>query len=457
MKQSMAPQRITEGSISRQLLIFFFPILMGTFFQQMYNTVDTIIVGRYVGTEALAAVGSTGSLVSLINGFFTGLGSGATVILSQYYGANDKSQVHKTIHTGVALAVILGLMITVIGCFLAPNLLTVLKTPPECLAPASLYIRIFFAGAVASMVYNMGAGILRAMGDSRRPMIFLIICCFTNIILDVLFVVILKMGVAGAAIATVLSQIISAVLLLDALIRLPDFGLQWQELHIDFFLLRRILGIGVPAGLQFVTFDLSNILIQSGINSFGAATMAAWTAFGKTDSISWMISGAFGVSITTFVGQNFGAQKYRRIRQSVWICLAMSVSAIALVSTLEFLFRRWILGIYTSDPSVIEVGAYLMAIILPFNPIFMPMEILGGAMRGTGFSVVPTVITGTCICLFRVIWLLTVVFRWHSLKLLAMSYPISWTLSATVFFLVYLHGGWLRSRIAACGMAPEET
>lgn len=455
MQNSKMPQQITEGVIWKQILIFFFPILMGTFFQQMYNTVDTIIVGRFVGTDALAAVGSTGPLVNMINGFFIGIGSGATVILSQFYGANNRDGVDRALHTGVALSIVLGVGITFVGCCFSPWVLRVTKTPAECLPLATVYIRIYFAGAVGSMIYNMGAGILRAMGDSRRPLIFLIISCFTNIVMDVLFVVVLRMGVVGAAVATILSQAISAVMLLVALIRLPDFGLKLGKLRLDGALLKRILSIGVPAGLQFVTFDLSNILIQSGINSFGPATMAAWTAFSKTDSLTWMISGAFGVSITTFVGQNFGAQKYGRMRQSVWVCLGMSVSVVAVVAFLEYTFRAWILGIYTVDPEVIQVGAYMMAIILPFNPIFMPIEIFGGAMRGTGFSALPTLITSLCICLFRVVWLLTVVSRWHTLLMLTVCYPLSWILADTAFAAVYLHGGWLRKRIADCGMEPE--
>ena len=320
---------------------------------------------------------------------------------------------------------------------------------------ASVYLRIYFAGAIGSMVYNMGAGILRAMGDSRRPMLFLMATCVLNVVLDVLFVAVLKMGVAGAALATTISQFISAVLPIRVLLRLPEDALDLRKLRIDRKLLGRILRIGVPAGLQFVTFDFSNILIQSGVNSFGDVTMAAWTAHGKTDAITWMISGAFGVSVTTFVGQNFGAQKYRRIRQSVWISLAMSVALVGAVAALILTFRTQILGIYTDDPNVVAVGSMIMLSIMPFNVVFMPIEVFAGTMRGVGYSVMPTLITGSCVCLFRILWLMTVVRRWHTLKMLTICYPISWILAATVFFIVYLRGNWLRSRIAQCGMAPE--
>ena len=455
MQIQTGKRQITEGVIWKQLLIFFFPILLGTFFQQMYNTVDTIIVGRVVGTTALAAVGATGPLVNMVNGFFIGISSGATVILSQNYGAGNRQGVQDALHTGVTLSLGLGAIITVLGVGLGPWVMSLMNMPKNCMGDASVYLRIYFAGAIGSMVYNMGAGILRAMGDSRRPMLFLMATCVLNVVLDVLFVAVLKMGVAGAALATTISQFISAVLPIRVLLRLPEDALDLRKLRIDRKLLGRILRIGVPAGLQFVTFDFSNILIQSGVNSFGDVTMAAWTAHGKTDAITWMISGAFGVSVTTFVGQNFGAQKYRRIRQSVWISLAMSVALVGAVAALILTFRTQILGIYTDDPNVVAVGSMIMLSIMPFNVVFMPIEVFAGTMRGVGYSVMPTLITGSCVCLFRILWLMTVVRRWHTLKMLTICYPISWILAATVFFIVYLRGNWLRSRIAQCGMAPE--
>lgn len=408
MEGELPSQRITEGVIWKQLLFFFFPILLGSFFQQMYNTVDTIIVGRFVGTRALAAVGATSALLNLMNGFFIGLSTGATVLLSQFYGAKSKQGVQDALHTGVALSLLLG------------------------------------------------AGILRAMGDSRRPTVFLMAACGVNIVLDIVCVVVLKMGVAGAAIATVFSQVVSAGMVTVALLRQPEeTRLSLKKIRFQGELLKRILYVGVPAGLQFVTFDLANTLIQSGINSFGDVAVAAWTAYVKTDSLTWMISGAFGVSVTTFVGQNFGAQKYDRIRQSVWVCMGMSVALTGAMSALVIAFRPVILGIYTTDPVVIRLGVYVMAWTVPFNVLFMPVEVFAGAMRGTGYSVVPTVITCMCVCVFRVVWIFTVVRTWHRIELLAVCYPLSWLLAATVFAIVYFRGGWLRRRIAQCGMEPE--
>ena len=456
MGRRLEHQNITEGVIWKQLLMFFFPILLGTIFQQLYNTVDTIIVGRAVGTQALAAVGATAALVSLINGFFIGLGAGATVLLAQFYGAGDKKGACEALHTGLVLSVILGTTALILGVFGGPWVLRQMGTPENCLADASKYVRIYFGGAVVSMVYNMGAGILRAMGDSRRPLIYLTAACISNIVLDLLFVVVLGMGVAGASLATVLSQGVSAALVLRALARLPEeLRLKRCRLRLDPVLMKRILMIGVPTGLQLITFDFANVLIQSCINSFGDVTVAAWTTYFKTDAITWQISGAFGVAITTFVGQNFGAQKYDRVRRSVWTCMGLSIAIVGGFSAVIVVFREMLMGIYTTDLEVIRVASNMIAWVVPFNVIFMPVEVFAGTMRGTGYSVMPTVITCSCACVFRILWIYLVVGRWHSLFLLCMAYPISWVLSATVFFVAYLRGTWLHKRIAQLGMEPE--
>lgn len=450
-------RRITEGVIWKQLLLFFFPILLGSFFQQMYNTVDTIIVGRFVGTGALAAVGASGPILSLINGFFLGVSTGATVILSQYCGASDREGISKALHTGIALALTLGLIITLMGIVLAPKILRLIGTPESCLDDAVLYCRILFGGAVFSMLYNMGSGILRAMGDSRRPMIFLMICCGVNIAADLVLVWGLHMGVAGAALATVLSQAFSAGLVLITLLRQKEEArLELRKIRFHGRLLGSILQIGIPAGIQLMMFDFSNLIVQSSINSFGEAAVAAWVAFGKADGITWMISGAFGVSVTTFVGQNFGAQKYDRMRRSVWVCMGLSVTLVGALSVLEFTFREPLLGLFTTDPEVIAVGAEMMAKIVLFNAVFMPIEVFAGTMRGTGYALPPTIIMCLCICLVRILWVSLVVSRVHTIAMLCLAYPISWILCASVFAAVYFRGNWLRSRIAALGLEPEK-
>ena len=457
MAQAPSNKQITEGVIWKQILLFFFPILLGSFFQQLYNTVDTIIVGRALGTEALAAVGASGPILSLVYGFFIGMSSGATVILSQCYGAGDREGVKKALHTGIALALVLGLVIAVVGIIMAPQILALIGTPANCIEGAITYCRIFLAGAVATMIYNMGSGILRAMGDSRRPMIFLIICCVINIVADLLFIYVFQMGVAGAALATILAQCVSAVLILAVLMKQDDEAkLEWKHLRFHKNILLSILRIGVPAGIQFMMFDLSNLIVQSSINSFGDTAVAAWTAFGKTDGLTWQVNGAFGVAVTTFVGQNFGAQKYDRVRRSVWVCMGLSFAMVGGLSLLEFTFRHFILGIFTTDPEVIRIGAEMMACIVLFNAVFTPIEVFGGTMRGTGYSLQPTLIMCICICLIRVLWVVFVASRWHTIRVLCMAYPITWILCAIIFFIVYLKGDWLHSRIQALGMTPEE-
>ncbi len=456
MQKKPVVHQITEGVIWKQLLLFFFPILLGTFFQQMYNTVDTIIVGRFVGTHALAAVGATAPLISLINGFFIGLSSGATVILSQFYGATDRSGIEKTIHTGMTLSVILGIMVTVIGCLGGPVVLKLIDTPASCIKDAQLYTQIYYAGAIATMIYNMGASILRAMGDSKRPMLFLIVTCIVNIITDLIFVVQFKMGVAGAALATVISQIVSALLVIWVMFRLPgERKLHVNKMRMDPILLRNILEIGIPAGLQFITFDLANVLIQFGVNSFGDTAVAAWAAANKAEAIVWMIMGALGVAITTFVGQNFGAEKYKRVRRSIWVCMGMGTVIVGSLCALLMVFRGFILGIFTTDTDVIELGAYVMIYTIPFVFIYVPVEVFAGAMRGTGYSVIPTVITFVFVCLFRVLWVIVVVNRFHTIPALAIVYPISWLLAAVVFFITYFRGTWLRKPIEQMGLDPE--
>ena len=444
---------ITEGVIWKQILLFFFPILLGSFFQQMYNTVDTIIVGRFVGTVALAAVGASGPILSLINGFFLGVSSGATVILSQYCGASDRDGISKALHTGLALAIALGLVITAAGITFAPRILRLIGTPEGCMDDAVVYCRIMFGGALFSMLYNMGSGILRAMGDSRKPMIFLIVCCAVNILADLLFVWILDMGVTGAALATVLAQAVSAGLVIVTLLKQPGEGrLEIGKIRFYSRLLISILQIGIPAGVQLMMFDFSNLIVQSSINSFGEAAVAAWVAYGKADGITWMISGAFGVAVTTFVGQNFGAQKYDRMRRSVWVCMGLGVLLMGGFGLLAFFFREPLLGLFTTDREVIAIGARMMARVVLFNVVFMPIEIFGGAMRGTGYALVPTVIMILCVCLARILWVSLVVSRFHTIETLCLAYPVTWILCAAVFAVVYFRGRWLTDRITALGM-----
>ena len=437
---------IVEGVIWQQLLIFFFPILLGTFFQQLYNTADAMIVGKYVSKQALAAVGgATGNLINLIVGFFIGLASGATVIISQFFGARQDRQVSRTVHTALAMAVAAGIFLTVVGLLLAPWMLTLLDTPQDVMVPALIYIRIYFLGMVPSLIYNVGSGILRAVGDSRRPLYFLIVACLTNIVLDVLFVVGCDMGVAGAAWATILSQTVSAVLVILVLARSHTacrLDLRRIRFHGD--LLRRIVRIGLPMGLQSVMYSISNVMIQAYINGFGTDVSAAWSAWGRLDGFFWMVLNAFGISVTTFVGQNFGAEKYDRVKKGVRECLLMAFAAAAAFSTMLLLFGRQLFGIFTNEAAVVDAGMLVLRNIAPYFVTYVCVEILSGALRGAGESLVPTMLTLFGVCLLRLLWLLVFVPMDRTIQRTVFSYPMTWTVTSLLFILYYLKGGWMQ-------------
>ena len=429
---------ITEGVIWKQLLLFFFPILLGTFFQQFYNTVDAIVVGRFVGGNALASVGgSSGQIINLIVGFFTGLCSGAAVIVSQFFGSGDRGKVNEGIHTLYAFSILGSVVITLIGFFLSPWLLTIMNTPAELYEDSLLYLRIYFSGVFFVFIYNTGASILRALGDSRRPLIYLIVCCLVNVILDLLLVVAFHLGVAGVAIATLLAQAVSAVLVTVALMRSPalcDFSLSGIRLYGSS--LKMQLYIGLPGGIQGSMYSLSNMILQTAVNGLGAATAAGWTAMGKLDSVYWMIGGSLGISVTTFVGQNYGAGLLSRVRKSVRIGLLLNMSFAVMASFLLVTFRYPLLSIFTNETAVLEVAAETVSIIAPFYILFTFIEILSCALRGMGDVILPMIMTILGICGFRIIWVLFVVPLNPCIATIASNYPISWGITA-LFFIVY--------------------
>ena len=440
-----SPQSITEGVIWQQLLVFFFPILLGTFFQQLYNTADAIIVGKFVGTGALAAVGSTGSLINLIVGFFMGLASGATVIVSQFYGARQEKDVSRTVHTAMAFALVGGLFLSVVGYAISPALLHLMGTPEDIMPGATSYIRIYFLGMIPMLIYNIGAGVLRAIGDSRRPLNFLIAASLFNIVMDILLVLGADMGVAGAAWATTLSQFFSAILVLTTLLRSQtSYQLHVKKIRFHGDIMKDMVRIGLPAGLQSVMYSISNVIIQSTVNSFGTDVIAAWTAFGKLDAIFWMIISAFGISITTFAGQNFGARKYDRMKKSVHTCLAMSFGATVLIIIFMLLLGRPLYGMFTDDSHVLELGMEILQQLAPFWLCYVCIEIYSGALRGAGDSFLPTLFTLVGVCLLRVAWLLFIVPGSGSLRLTLYCYPITWSITSVMFLVYYYKSSWLK-------------
>ena len=422
---------IVEGVIWKQLLIYFFPILLGTFFQQLYNTVDAVVVGNYLGKEALAAVGgATGTIINLLVGFFVGLSSGATVVISQYFGGGDEEGVSRAVHTSIALSLAGGIFLTFVGIFGARWALEMMGTTADVIGGATDYMRIYFAGVIMNLLYNMSSGILRAIGDSRRPMIYLIICCLVNIVLDILFVGFMHMGVAGAAIATISSQAVSAILTMRALMRTEEcYKFVIKKLRVDFPLLGRILRIGFPAGIQSMMYSISNLLIQANINALGTDTMAAWTAFGKVDSIIWMVMGAFSVSVTTFVGQNWGAGKVDRVKTSIRTGMVVELLSTLIMSGVILLTGQHLIRLFTQDEGVIAISLMIMHCNVPLYVSFVPIDLLSGGMRGMGNSLAPMLIICFGVCIFRVVWLFTAVPLNNNIITIVLSYPISWIFS----------------------------
>lgn len=438
MKRNM--NVITEGVIWKQLMAFFFPVLLGSLFQQLYNTVDTIIVGRFVGTEALAAVGgSSAQILNLIIGFFTGVSSGATVIIAQFIGARDEEDVSRSVHTAMILAAVCGGIMTVLGIATAPWLLRIMDTPAETVGDSALYLRLVYLSMIPGMIYNMGSAILRAAGDAKHPLIFLILCCLVNVVLDLLLVCVFGMGVAGVAVATALAQLISAVLVCAFLAKSREsWRLDRKLLRADRRLLRRTVRIGLPTGLQAVLYSLSNMIITASVNSFGTDTVAGWVAMCKLDALTWLVMGAFGVAVMTFVGQNYGAQRIDRVKNSIKLCLAIAAGVTVVTGTLFVLGGRVFFLLFTDNARIIDMAVKMMLCIAPWYWLYVPVEVLSGSLRGMGDTLVPTIITAVGICLIRVLWVFALVPCWHTIQAVTISYPVTWCMTSLAFTVYYL-------------------
>ncbi len=438
---------ITTGSIWKNMLSYFFALLLGAFFQQLYNTIDAIIVGRAVGSDALGAVGGSAAMVvNLFLGFFLGLSSGATVVISQFYGASRKKDVEKAVHTAIALAIAGGAVITVIGFLLSPALIKVMATPIEQSDAATMYLRIFFLGMIPNLVYNMGAGILRAVGDSKRPLIVLVISCFANILLDVLFVIGMGLGkkgdvygVMGVAIATVLCQLLSACLVVIMLTRSEDsYRLIIKKISFDLQTLGKIVSIGIPAGFQTTMYTLSNTLIQTSINILGKDVAAAWAAYGKIDVLFWMTISSLGTVATTFAGQNYGAGKYKRVRSTTRQALAISAVITVPLALILYLFGDILLRIFVTNRAVIDIGIQMIRYLAPFYVTYICVEIFSGVLRGMGDALIPMLITLSGICLLRVGWILMIFPQRRTIETIEMSYRITWIVTSVLFLIYYL-------------------
>ncbi len=435
---------MTEGGIFKNLLFFAAPLILGNLLQQMYNAVDSIIVGNYVGSNALAAVGAGASLIYLLIAFSLGASVGAGVIVSQYLGAKDKEGVHKAVHTAMTISIILGLILTAGGILFSRKLLVMMNTPAEILDDAACYLRIYSCGLIFNVVYNMAAGILNAAGNSRRSLMYLAAAAVVNIFMDLLLIAGLKIGVAGAAIATNFSQAISCILALWFLFRVPaDYRISLKSLRIHKAMALRIIQIGLPTGIQNMVISFSNILIQASINQYGATAVAGFSAYLKIDGFNILPVLSFSMAITTFIGQNYGAGKYDRMKKGMWVTLLMGIVYTVLTGILLLTFSGQIMRLFSEDVGVIAYGQTAMRYFCPFYWILAILHSLAGTVRGTGKSIPPMVVLLVSLCLFRIVWIQLVLPYYTSIEGIFILYPVSWLVGAVLMILYTWKGKWI--------------
>ena len=435
---------MTEGVIWKSILFFSLPLIAGNIMQQLYNTADSLIVGRYVGDTALAAVGSSGSIGFFMMAFMWGASTGSGVIISRYYGAKDRTNLTKAVHTTILLSVVIGAAIAVLGIALSRVFLQILGCPEDLLDSAVLYIRLFFAGMIFNAIYNMAAGILNAVGNSRRTLVYLLVSSVTNIILDLLFVAVFKWGVAGAAIATDISQLVSAVLILIYLFRVNDiYALSLKELKWSPLAARQIIRTGFPTAIQNSVLAISNLLIQAGVNASGTMAVAGFTACIKVDGFNILPVMSFSLAATTFVGQNIGAGKMDRVKKGTVTALIMCVIYSAVISTVMILFRRPIISLFSESEEVIGYGVQCLMALAPYYVLLALIHSLAGAVRGSGHTVPPMVIILISMCVYRIAWIEIAAPLIGTINGVFLTYSTSFVVGAALMVGYTLRGRWL--------------
>lgn len=448
-RRSRRETNMTEGSISRHLIDFAMPLLIGNIFQQLYNTVDTWVVGNYVSNEAFSAVGTVGPIINMLIGIFMGLASGAGVVISQYYGARRDQEVSDTVHTSMMMTLILAAVFTFLGIFIAPAMLHMMKTPDNVFPESLAYLRIYFGGIVGLMVYNMGAGILRAVGDSQRPFYFLIVSAIINTILDLVFVLVFHMGVEGVAWATVIAQVVSAILTMYVLMRAhSSIRVNLSQLKIHMAEMKKIIRVGIPAAIQMAITSFSNIFVQSYINYFGADCMSGWTAYAKIDQLILLPMQSLALSSTTFVGQNLGANLPERAAKGIRVSLLLSVIATVVLMIPVLIFARPLVGFFNAKPEVVEYGATLLMWMSPFYVLCCVNQIYAGALRGAGNSKAPMIIMLASFVVFRQIYLYVMAnFISNEIIPIAMGYPAGWLICSAATLIYYKHTSLTATRL----------
>jgi len=435
---------MTEGVIWKEILFFAIPLILGNLFQQLYNTVDSIIVGNYVGSNALAAVGSSGAIINLLIGFCIGASTGAGVIISQFYGAKNAEGVRKAVHTTMAIALAAGVLLTMIGIAVTPVMLRLMGTPDEVFEQSVVYLQVYFAGSLFSVVYNMSAGILNAVGNSRRSLVYLMIAAISNIFLDLIMVVGLKLGIVGAALATDISQLISCIFIWGFLIRSEEvYKLKIREIRCYDHLLSKIIRIGIPTGIQNIVISLSNLIVQASVNSFGATVMAGFAAYIKIDGFNILPVLSISMAATTFAGQNIGAGKADRVRKGMYISTAMGAGYSVITGIVLLIFAPQVIGVFTTNHKVVEYGVYIMKYFCPFYFLLGIMHSLAGTIRGTGKTVPPMVVMLLALCLFRILWIQFVVPHFTSIDIIYVLYPVSWAVGMILMLIYAWKGNWM--------------
>lgn len=434
-----------KGNIWKQLVIFAIPLLIGNLFQQLYNTVDSVVVGNFIGDQALAAVNSSGPIIDMLVSFFTGLSLGSGVLISNYYGGQDRQGVFCSVHTAMALGIVFSLFATIVGIIFTPSILTLVKVDPSVINQSIVYLRLYFLGVSGLIIYNMVSGILRAVGDSRHPLYFLIVSSFINVVLDLLFVIVFKMGIAGVAIATSIAQVASAILSIYILITTVEiYRLQPRKIRFYWNFLKRTIEIGLPSALQNAVVSFSNIIMQTNINVFGAYAMAGSGSYTKIDGFVILPVISMSMALTTFVGQNKGANNYQRIKKGARTGILISCGIIVVLSVGIIFTTPYLLHFFSSNTEVINYGLIMMKCLVPGYIFLTLSQAICGILRGVGKTKIPMIVLIGCWCLFRVLWVMITVRLFHNIVYVNLGWPVSWVLSTIILLVYYYKVDWIK-------------
>lgn len=438
--------KLLSGSIWKGIVSFAIPIFLGNLFQQLYNTVDTLIVGNFLGSEALAAVSSSGSLIFLLVGFFNGIALGAGVVISKYFGARDYENLKKAVHTDVAFGLAAGIILTVLGMFLAPQILVLMGTPESVLPNSIIYFRTYFAGSLAFVLYNIATGILQAVGDSKHPLYYLIFSSIVNVVLDLLFVGIFRWGVGSAALATIISQAASALWCFIRLIRTQDiYQVRIREIRFHPMMLKQIIGIGLPSGLQNSIISIANIVVQSNINKFGVMAVAACGVYSKIEGFAFLPITCFAMSLTTFMGQNLGARQYDRAKKGAVFGIVCSVTLAELVGVLVYFCIPYFAAAFDSNPDVVAIATRQAHTEALFYCFLALSHCIAGILRGAGKSAVPMLVMLASWCMIRITYITIAVHFIRKIEVIFWAYPLTWSISSVIFLIYFLKADWIHS------------